>query len=178
MLVSISFFLSDDYEYRAGIRNIIAGIINWKTFSRQACNSCSKQLHSSGPKSSLIVELRKCALGMVDWSCDVSLKQNMQVSVATLRVPTSWHPHTDRVRGDTNHPICIPIANERERGNGARALNRYKDGAQNKLHTPIRLASPNRSTDNVRPRWLFVSTKFRFGGHFDGSHRRTSNNYM
>jgi len=141
MLVSISFLLSDDYEYCAGIRNFIAGIIIWKTFSRQACTSCSKQLHSSGPKSSPIVELRKCALGMVDWSCDVhvSLKQNMQVSMATLRVPTSWHPHTDRVRGDTNHPICIPIANERERGDGAKALNRYKDGAQNKLHTPIRL---------------------------------------
>jgi len=34
------------------------------------------------------------------------------------------------------------------------------------------------SMDNVRQRWLFVRTKFQFGGHFDRSHTQLSNNYL
>jgi len=35
----------------------------------------------------------------------MSLEQSMQVSTATLRVATTRHHHTDRVSGDTYHPI-------------------------------------------------------------------------
>ena len=51
-------------------------------------------------KSSPIVELGKCALGIS--MVDMSLKKSMQVSMVTLRVATSLDRHTDRVRGDTN----------------------------------------------------------------------------
>ena len=39
-----------------------------------------------------------------------------------------------------------------------------------------RAQNNGRLPDNVRPRWLFVRTKFGFGGHFDRSSTRFPNN--
>ena len=39
-----------------------------------------------------------------------------------------------------------------------------------------RAQNNSQSLDNVRPRWLFVSTKFGFGSHFDWSHTWFPNN--
>ena len=38
----------------------------------------------------------------------MSLEQNMQVSMATLRAATTRHCQTDWVGGDTYHPIYLP----------------------------------------------------------------------
>lgn len=43
------------------------------------------------------------------WSQDMSLKQSMQVSMATLRAATTRHHYTDSISGDTYHPIYLPL---------------------------------------------------------------------
>ena len=39
----------------------------------------------------------------------MGLEQSMQVFMATLRVATTWHRHTDRVSGDTYHPVYLAL---------------------------------------------------------------------
>ena len=52
----------------------------------------------------------------------MSLEQSMKVSTATLRAATTRPHHTDRVSGDTYHPIYLPSpAKGRGPGEGAKA---------------------------------------------------------
>ena len=44
--------------------------------------------------------------------------------------------------------------------------------------TMVRAQNNGRSLDNVQPRWLFVWTKFGFGGHFDQSRTLFPNDYL
>ena len=44
--------------------------------------------------------------------------------------------------------------------------------------TRVQGSKYGRSPDNVRPRWLFVQTKFGLGGHLDQSRTRFPNNYL
>jgi len=56
----------------------------------------------------------------------MSLEQSLQVSTATLRAANTRQHYTDRVSGVTYHPIYLPSPEEREGGEGAKALNRHE----------------------------------------------------
>ena len=51
---------------------------------------------------------------------------------------------------------------------GEEALKELKKSSLYLCHEANRAQNKGRSTDDVRPRWLFDRTNFRFGGHFTG----------